>query len=52
MGDDKKLDDFPDNSSVKVEGNIDQLQQIKLTGSNLHNDFIDFKKHLILFLKN
>ena len=30
MGDQKSLMTFLDNSSVKVEGNIDQLQQIKV----------------------
>lgn len=43
MGAEKSLMTFLDNSTVKVEGDIAQLQQIKLTGSSLHNDFKDFK---------
>ncbi len=44
MGAKKSIMTFLDNSSVKVAGDIDQLPQIKLTGSQLHNDFRDFKK--------
>lgn len=44
MGDKKSLMTFLDNSSVKVTGDINQLKEIKLTGSGLHNDFGDFKK--------
>jgi peroxiredoxin len=44
MGDKKSLMTFLDNSSVKVTGDINQLNEIKLSGSQLHNDFKDFKK--------
>src|SRR5688572_7163497 len=43
MGANKKLMTFLENSFVKLEGSIDQFQQIKLSGSSLHNDFKDFK---------
>jgi peroxiredoxin len=43
MGAGKKLMTFLDNTFVKVEGNIDEIQQLKLTGSSLHNDFREFK---------
>jgi peroxiredoxin len=43
MGAGKKLMTFLDNTFVKVEGNIDELQQLKLTGSTLHTDFREFK---------
>ena len=43
MGANKKLMTFLDNSFVKWRVTIDQLQQIKLSGSSLHNDFKDFK---------
>jgi peroxiredoxin len=43
MGAQKSLMTFLDNSAVKVEGDINQLQQIKVTGSSLHDDFKDFK---------
>jgi len=43
MGAGKKLMTFLDNTFVKVEGNIDELQKLKLTGSSLHNDFKEFK---------
>jgi len=44
MGDKKSLMTFLDNSSVKVTGDINQLKDMKLSGSTLHNDFRDFKK--------
>jgi peroxiredoxin len=44
MGDKKNLMTFLDNSSVKVTGDINQLKDMKLSGSTLHNDFRDFKK--------
>ncbi len=44
LGNKKSVMTFLNNSSVKVAGDIDQLPQIKLTGSQLHNDFRDFKK--------
>ena len=43
LGGNRKLMSFLDNSQVKIEGSIDQVQQIKLSGSTLHNDFKDFK---------
>ena len=44
MGDKKSLMTFLDNSSVKVTGDINQPKEIKLSGSTLHYDFLDFKK--------
>lgn len=44
MGSQKSLMTFLDNSPVNVQGEIDRLQQVKLTGSSLHNDFMDFKE--------
>ena len=44
MGDKKTLMTFLDNSSVKVTGDINQLKEIKLSGSYLHNDFREFKQ--------
>ncbi len=44
LGDKKGLLTFLDNSSVKIAGNIDQPEQLKITGSKLHYDFQDFKK--------
>jgi hypothetical protein len=44
MGDKKSLMTFLENSSVKVTGDINQLKDMKLSGSTLHNDFRDFKK--------
>lgn len=44
MGNGKTLMTFLDNSSVKVTGDIASLPQLKVSGSKLHNDFIDFKK--------
>jgi len=43
LGANRKLITFLDNSQVRIEGNIDQLQQVKFNGSTLHNDFRDFK---------
>ena len=40
----KSLMTFLDNSDVKVSGDINQLAQLKVTGSKLHNDFIGFKQ--------
>jgi peroxiredoxin len=44
MGDKKSLMTFLDNSTVKVAGDINRLNEIKVSGSPLHNDFWDFKK--------
>ena len=44
LGAQKSVMTFLENSSVKLTGDIDQLQQIKLSGSSLHTDFRDFKK--------
>jgi peroxiredoxin len=44
ISDGKTLMTFLDNSSVKVTGDIASLAQIKVTGSKLNNDFVDFKK--------
>ncbi len=44
LGTKKGLLTFLDNSSVKISGNIDQVAQLKVTGSKLHFDFLDFKK--------
>jgi len=43
MGANKKLMTFLDNTFVKLEGNVDQPQEIKVSGSALHNDFREFK---------
>ncbi len=43
MGNNKRLMTFLENSIVKLEGTIDQLPQVKVSGSSLHNDFKDFK---------
>ncbi len=43
LGANRKLMTFLDNSQVKIEGNADQLQQVKFSGSTLHNDFRDFR---------
>ena len=43
LGGGKKLMTFLDNSQVHLEGSVDQIQQIKLTGSALHSDFREFK---------
>jgi peroxiredoxin len=40
----KSVMTFLDNSSVKVTGDINHLAEIKLSGSQLHNDFREFKK--------
>jgi len=45
LGANRKLITFLDNSQVKIEGNIDQLQKVKFSGSTLHNDFMDFKSN-------
>lgn len=44
MGANKTLMVFFDNSPVKVTGNVDNLQQVKFSGSKLHNDFREFKR--------
>ena len=44
LGANKTVTTFLENSQVKVQGEVDHLQQVKLTGSRLHNDFKDFKK--------
>lgn len=44
MGNGKTVMTFLDNSSVKVTGDIAHLPQLKISGSKLNNDFIDFKK--------
>src|SRR6202007_2794505 len=43
MGNNKKLMAFLDNSVVKVEGDVDHLEQMKISGSTLNNDFRSFK---------
>lgn len=40
----KTLMTFLDNSNVKITGDINQLPQLKITGSAVHNDFAEFKK--------
>lgn len=44
MGLNKTLMTFLDNTPVKITGDINQLAQLKVTGSRLHNDFAEFKK--------
>lgn len=44
MGDNKTLMTFLDNSSAKVTGDITNVKEIKITGSKLNNDFVNFKK--------
>lgn len=44
MGSGKTVMTFLDNSSVRVSGDIDQLKNIRISGSKTHNDFADFKK--------
>ncbi|HKO79378.1 MAG TPA: TlpA disulfide reductase family protein, partial [Chitinophagaceae bacterium] len=44
MGDGKTLMTFLDNSSVKITGDIANLKEIKINGSKLNNDFVNFKK--------
>ena len=43
LGGNRKVMTFLDNSQVKIEGSIDQIPQIKISGSATHNDFRDFK---------
>jgi peroxiredoxin len=40
----KTLMTFLDNRPVKLTGDINKIDQLKLTGSTLHNDFTEFKK--------
>ena len=44
MGTNKTLMTFLDNTPVKIVGDVNQLNKLKVTGSRLHNDFRDFKK--------
>jgi len=45
MGSDKLIITFFENSpAVKVTGDIAKLQEIKVSGSKLNNDFVNFKK--------
>ena len=47
LGDKKSVMTFLHHSSVKLTGDINQLKDIKLTGSGLHNDFRAFKKTFV-----
>ncbi len=44
LGTGKSLMTFLDNSDVRISGDVNQLPQLKVTGSKLHNDFISFKQ--------
>jgi peroxiredoxin len=44
MGENKTVMTFLDNTPVKVAGDIADLKSIKISGSKLNNDFLNFKK--------
>ncbi len=44
MGAGKTLMTFLDNTPVKIVGDVNQLKRLRITGSQLHNDFRSFKK--------
>jgi peroxiredoxin len=44
LGNNKNITAFLDNTPVKVSGDIEQIQNIKITGSPTHKDFSEYRK--------